>query len=187
MSVPFKYLPHEIFQKPRPAPAIRVYPAAPHEFFIPKPAEKPVTPPKPVTAIRARLWSQNPQTQKKKKKDPARPIGNVDPPAAGTHRPALRRRRHHLHLQPPPLRTSTTTDTKTQVIAPPILHDSSRRHSSAIPAAADFTVLAPPQPLIPTAVDPKRRCLHRVFFLWFPFVLSLSCSLLFFLINCLFP
>ena len=77
-------------------------------------------------------------TNPKKRKDPARPIGNVDPPAAETHRPALRRRRHHLHLQPPPLRTSTTTD-------------SSRRHSSTIPAAAVFTVLAPPQPSIPSA------------------------------------
>nr|POE73304.1 hypothetical protein CFP56_78635 [Quercus suber] len=55
MTLPFKYLPHEILNKPKPAPAIRVYPAAPHEFFIPKPTEKPVTPPKPVTTIRARL------------------------------------------------------------------------------------------------------------------------------------
>nr|POF10120.1 hypothetical protein CFP56_75081 [Quercus suber] len=55
MTLPFKYLPHEILNKPKPAPAIRVYPAAPHEFFIPRPTEKPVTPPKPVTTIRARL------------------------------------------------------------------------------------------------------------------------------------
>ena len=148
MSVPFKYFLHEIFKKPKPTPAIRVYPAAPHEFFIPKPTEK------PVTTIRARLWSQNPhpQTQKKqkKKRDPARPIGNVDPPAAETHRPTLRRRRHHLHLQPLPLRTSTTTDTKTQDIALPLFYDSSRRCLH--------------RPRATTAVDPKHRVHHQAFF-----------------------
>ena len=36
MSVPFKYLPHEIFKKPKLAPTIRVYPAAPYEFFYPQ-------------------------------------------------------------------------------------------------------------------------------------------------------
>ena len=72
-----KYLPHEIC-KPKqpkslpheickPTPAIRIYPAAPHEFFIPKPTEKPATPPKSLTTIRARLWSQNPKKKKKKK------------------------------------------------------------------------------------------------------------------------
>nr|POE59782.1 hypothetical protein CFP56_74055 [Quercus suber] len=55
MTLPFKFLPHENLNKPKPAPAIRIYPAAPHEFFIPKPTEKPVTPPKPVTTIRACL------------------------------------------------------------------------------------------------------------------------------------
>ncbi|KAK7825414.1 reticuline oxidase [Quercus suber] len=37
------------------APAIHVYPAAPHEFFTPKPIEKPAMPPKPVTNIHAHL------------------------------------------------------------------------------------------------------------------------------------
>nr|POE55455.1 hypothetical protein CFP56_45802 [Quercus suber] len=55
MTLPFKYLPHEILNKPKPAPAIRIYPAASHEFFIPKSTEKPMTPPKLVTTIRARL------------------------------------------------------------------------------------------------------------------------------------
>ena len=74
-----KYLPHEIC-KPKqpkslpheickPTPAIRVYPAAPHEFFIPKPTVKPTTPPKPVTLIRARLWGLPPDQKKKKKKN----------------------------------------------------------------------------------------------------------------------
>ena len=73
-----KYLPHEIC-KPKqpkslpheickPTPAIRVYPAAPHEFFIPKPTVKPTTPPKPVTLIRAQLWGLPPDRKKKKKK-----------------------------------------------------------------------------------------------------------------------
>ena len=73
-----KYLPHEIC-KPKqpkslpheickPTPAIRVYPTAPHEFFIPKPKVKPTTPPKPVTLIRARLWGLPPDQKKKKKK-----------------------------------------------------------------------------------------------------------------------
>ena len=73
-----KYLPHEIC-KPKqpkslpheickPTPAIRVYPAAPHEFFIPKPTVNPTTPPKPVTLIRARLWRLPPDRKQKKKK-----------------------------------------------------------------------------------------------------------------------
>ena len=55
MTIPFKFLPHEILNKPKPAPAIRIYPQAPHEFFSPKPIEKPMTPPKPMTTICARL------------------------------------------------------------------------------------------------------------------------------------
>ena len=60
MTVPFKFLPHEILNKPKPAPTIRIYPQAPHEFFTPKPIEKSTTSPKPVTTIDACLWSQNP-------------------------------------------------------------------------------------------------------------------------------
>ena len=60
MTVPFKFLPHEILNKPKPAPVVRIYPLWPHEFFIPKPTEKPVAPSKPVTSIHACLWSQNP-------------------------------------------------------------------------------------------------------------------------------
>ena len=62
------FLPHEIYKpEPKPTPAIRIYPAASHEFFIPKPTEKPTTPPKPVTPIRARLWGLPPDRKKKKK------------------------------------------------------------------------------------------------------------------------
>ena len=70
MTVPFKFLPHEILNKPKPAPTIRIYSQAPHEIFTPKPTEKSTTSPKPVTTIHACLWSQNPQptNQKKKKK-----------------------------------------------------------------------------------------------------------------------
>ena len=58
------FLPHEICKpEPKPTLTIRIYPAAPHEFFIPNPTEKPTTPPKPLTTICARLWSQNPQTK----------------------------------------------------------------------------------------------------------------------------
>ena len=57
------FLPHEICKpEPKPTLTIRIYPAAPHEFFIPKPTEKPTTPLKPLTTIRACLWAQNPQT-----------------------------------------------------------------------------------------------------------------------------
>ena len=73
-----KYLPHEIC-KPKqpkslpheickPTSAICVYPAAPHEFFIPKPTVKPTTPPKPVTLICARLRGLPPNRKKKNKK-----------------------------------------------------------------------------------------------------------------------
>ena len=66
----FKYLPHEICKpEPKPTPAIRVYPAAPHEFFIQKPTVKPTTPPKPVTLIRAWLWGLPPDRKKKKNLD----------------------------------------------------------------------------------------------------------------------
>ena len=145
MTLPFKYLPHEILNKPKPASAICVYPVAPHEFFIPKPTKKPVMPPKLVTTIHARLWSQNPQPtnhpkKKEKERPTSRPIDNVDPPAAETHRLALRRRWHHLHLQPPPLRTSTTTDAKTQDITPPLLYHSSRR---CIPRLCATTTVNP--------------------------------------------
>ena len=55
MTVPFKFLPHEILNKPKPAPAICIYPQARHEFFTPKPTEKLAMPPKLVTNICARL------------------------------------------------------------------------------------------------------------------------------------
>ena len=62
------FLPHKICKsEPKPTPAICIYPAAPHEFFIPKPTKKPPTPPKPVTPIRARLWGLLPDQKKKKK------------------------------------------------------------------------------------------------------------------------
>ena len=56
----FKFLPHEILNKPEPEPVQTIYPFYPHEFFIPKkvsqqPTEKPTTPSKPVTPIRAQL------------------------------------------------------------------------------------------------------------------------------------
>ena len=143
MSVPFKYLPHEIFKKPKPALTIRVYPAAPHEFFYPQ-ANREAS---DATQASDRhpcpplITKPTPTNPKKKKKPTSRPIGNIDlpppisthqveidSPAAETHRPALHRCQHHLHLQPPPLRTSTTTGTKTQDIAPPLLYDSSRRY-----------------------------------------------------------
>ena len=73
MTVPFKFLPHEILNRPKPAPVIRIYPQGPHELFTPKPTEKPTTPPKLVTTICAHLWSQNPQATKKKK-TPRKPI-----------------------------------------------------------------------------------------------------------------
>ena len=61
------FLPHEICKpEPKPTPAIRVYPASAHEFFIPKPTEKPTTPLKPVTRIRAWLWGLPPDQKKKK-------------------------------------------------------------------------------------------------------------------------
>ena len=81
MTVPFKFLPHEILNKHKPAPTIRIYSQAPHEIFTPKPTEKSTTSPKPVNTIHACLWSQNPQptNQKKKKEkegDPHKPISH---------------------------------------------------------------------------------------------------------------
>ena len=82
MTVLFKFLPHEILNKPKPAPTIRIYSQAPHEIFTLKPTEKSTTSPKPVTTIHACLWSLNPQptNQKKKKKeeegDPHKPISH---------------------------------------------------------------------------------------------------------------
>ena len=157
MSVPFKYLPYEIFQKPRPAPAIRVYPAAPHEFFIPKPAEKPVTPPKPVTAIRARLWSQNPhpQTQKKKKK---KKETQRDPSATSNHQPPEPTDQHSAaadtiftfnhrrwRRRPPPIPVAATP----LRFQPPLPSPSSRHHSRRSQAPLS---------------SPSRRCLHRASF-----------------------
>ena len=55
MTVPFKFLPHEILNKPKPTLAIRIYLQAPHEFFTSKPTKKLGTPSKLVTTIRARL------------------------------------------------------------------------------------------------------------------------------------
>ena len=133
MSVPFKYLPHEIFKKPKPAPTIRVYPAAPHEFFYPQANREAsdatqASDRHPCPPLITEPTLTNP---KKKKKPTSRPIGNIDlpppisthqveidSPAAETHR-LRRRRRRYLHHQPPLLSASTTTDTKTQGIALP--------------------------------------------------------------------
>ena len=166
-------------------PRQSVYTPQPHmSFFIPKPTEKPVTPPKPVTAIHACLWSQNPhpQTQKKKKK---KKKTQWDLSATSTHQLLKPTDQHFAAADT----IFTFNHRRWGRWPPPIPRPkSSCRHSSTIPTAAVFTVLAPPQPLIPTVVDPKHRVHHRAsfqcrgccpfWFLWFPFfVLSLSCSL----------
>ena len=129
MKVPFKFLPHEILNKPKPAPSIRIHPATPHEFFILKPTKRPLTPPKPVTTIRAYLWSQNPhpQTPKKKKK------ATHPPPAAETHKINT----HCPKTQQPP------------VVKPIITSTTAMSH-----AAAAFPVVAPPQSSTPNLASP---------------------------------
>ena len=138
-----KYLPHEIC-KPKqpkslpheickPTPAIRVYPTAPHEFFIPKPTVKPTTPPKPVTLIRARLWGLPPDRIKKKKKNfrftiLLHQIRSRDKRKLKTHHQSRRsrqQRRHHTthrqshHRQPPPTRRHHRSADLTYQLRPP--------------------------------------------------------------------
>ena len=154
MTLPFKYLPHEILNKPKPALAIRVYLAASRVFHpqanreasdASQTGDHHLCPP-----LITEPTTHKPPEKEKEKKTHAethrqrRPTTTeIDPPAAETHRLALRRRQHHLHLQPPPLRTSTTTDTKTQVIVLPLLYDSNRRCLH--------------RPCAATAVDPHSR------------------------------
>ena len=88
---------------------------APHEFFIPKPTKKLATPPKPMTNIRARFWSQNPQ-----------PISHQLP--RPTNQLSATCRWHHLH-PPPPLMPRLET---------------SSHHSSTIWATVVCLVFVPP-------------------------------------------
>ena len=76
MSVPFKYLPHEIFKKPKPAPTIRVYPAAPHEFFYPQANREAsdatqASDRHPCPPLITKPTPTNPKKKKKKKKKPS--------------------------------------------------------------------------------------------------------------------
>ena len=129
MIVPFKFLPHDILNKPKLTLVIRIFPQAPHEFFTPKPIEKLVVPPKPVTTIIARLWSQNPQPTKKKKenekeKKRKEKVTHASPPTVETHRSVLSCYRPISHLLPTPsspLRTSTTTEDVDHLhVSPPL-------------------------------------------------------------------
>ena len=101
-------------------------PQAPHEFFIPKPIKKPATPPKPMTNIRARFWSQNPQ-----------PISHQLP--RPTNQLSATCRWHHLH-PPPPLMPRLET---------------SSHHSSTIWATIVCLVFVPPQSSIPSTTRPS--------------------------------
>ena len=149
MTIPFKFLPHEILNKPKPASAIRIYPLWPHEFFIPKPIEKPATPSKPVTTIRARLLSQNQQTTKKgekKKGDPCKPTSRQNPQintqSPQTHQPPATKTHHHP--RPPPLRTSNhyqsqdlrQAATTLPCFVPPLSSPPSHYHQSSILSAS---------------------------------------------------
>ena len=134
MTVPFKFLPYEILNKPKPTLEIRIYPTAPHEFFIPKPTEKPVTPPKPMTTIRAHLWSQNPHHKpKKKKKREREKKATHQPPASETHKINTHRPKTQQPPAAEPIITSTTTMSR---------------------AAAAFLVVVPPQSLTPSPASP---------------------------------
>ena len=146
MTVPFKFLPYGILNKPKPALAIRIFPQAPHEFFTLKPTEKLATPLKPVTTICACLWSQNPQpTKKKKKKKEMWPTQAHQPPkptnqhlAAGD--PSSTYRRHHHRRwgrRPPPCLAATVflVDVGAPIIAPP----PSSIPSTASPSPVSFS------------------------------------------------
>ena len=122
MSVPFKYLSHEILNKPKSAPAIRVYPAAPRVFHPQANREAsdasqagdhyPCPP----------LITEPTPTSQKKKKNPRKPSAtsrdpqiNPQPPqpisrrspSATSCRQISHCRQHHLRPWPLPLGTSS--------------------------------------------------------------------------------
>ena len=156
MTVPFKFLPHEILNRPKPAPVIRIYPQGPHELFTPKPTEKPTTPPKLVTTICAHLWSQNPQATKKKKNT----TQAHQTPGIETHKSTLNCCRPISHLlqthQPPVADTIFTLDHHRKGPWPPSMPrpKTSSCHSSPIRAAAVFPVFALSQLSIPSIACP---------------------------------
>ena len=183
-----KYLPHEIC-KPKqpkslpheickPTPAIRVYPAAPHEFFIPKPTVKPTTPPKPVTLIRARLWGLPPDRKQKKKKKFSRftillhQIRSKDKRKLKTHHQSRRSHQQNAAVAQPAADTPSPSLPPCRFTGSEIWLTSSDLHLRVpLTAIAD-------EPSHLFAVDPKdSSCfalpLHLFFFFSFPFV-SLS-------------
>ena len=146
MIVPFKFLPHEILNKPKPDSAIHIYPLWPHEFFIPKPIEKPATPSKPVTTIRARLLSQNQQTTKKGEKKKRRPMQAHQPPKPTNQHSITADPSATCHQNPSSPSTTATEDVEP---LPKPRPETGSHHSSMLRAAAVFPTFA-----LPPIVDP---------------------------------
>ena len=72
MIVPFKFLPHEILNKPKPAPTIRIFPQANRETSDASQAgDHHLCPP-----LITEPTTHKPQKKKKKKGDPRKPINH---------------------------------------------------------------------------------------------------------------
>ena len=145
MTVPFKFLPHKILNKPKPAPTVCIYPLWPYEFFIPKLTEKPAAPSKLMTTIRVCLWSQNPQhpPPKKKREKKGWPTQAHQLPAAKTHKSALSRHRPISHLPSTPSSPSTAAVEDVEPLPMPRLEIGSY-HSSMLCVAIVFPAFMPP-------------------------------------------
>ena len=91
MTVPFKFLPHEILNKPKPVPAIHIYPQAPHEFLAPSQQRSQWLLPSqwPPSVPASNHKTHNPQTTQKKEKIKSNPRKTHQPPTTGTLKSTL--------------------------------------------------------------------------------------------------